>query len=62
MKNYYSDPVEELPMGKAIWGKTESGGELQIWCDLFSVVDSYDMCVCVLYTNVKQSITRTQTI
>ncbi|XP_040821243.1 proto-oncogene tyrosine-protein kinase ROS isoform X2 [Ochotona curzoniae] len=25
MKNYYSDPMEELPMGKAIWGKTESG-------------------------------------
>ncbi|XP_064454102.1 proto-oncogene tyrosine-protein kinase ROS isoform X1 [Mirounga angustirostris] len=25
VKNYYSDPVERLPLGKKIWGKTRSG-------------------------------------
>ncbi|XP_051711345.2 proto-oncogene tyrosine-protein kinase ROS isoform X1 [Oryctolagus cuniculus] len=25
VKNYYSDPLEQSPMGKEIWGKTESG-------------------------------------
>ncbi|XP_022275120.1 proto-oncogene tyrosine-protein kinase ROS isoform X3 [Canis lupus familiaris] len=25
VKNYYSDPMEQLPVGKEIWGKTKSG-------------------------------------
>lgn len=25
VKNYYSDPLEQLPLGKEIWGKTKSG-------------------------------------
>uniref|UniRef100_A0A452SRS7 Tyrosine-protein kinase receptor n=1 Tax=Ursus americanus TaxID=9643 RepID=A0A452SRS7_URSAM len=25
VKNYYSDPVERLPLGKEIWGKTKTG-------------------------------------
>ncbi|XP_039101958.1 proto-oncogene tyrosine-protein kinase ROS [Hyaena hyaena] len=25
VKNYYSDPAEQLPLGKEIWGKTKSG-------------------------------------
>ncbi|XP_072621568.1 proto-oncogene tyrosine-protein kinase ROS isoform X2 [Vulpes vulpes] len=25
VKNYYSDPMEQLPLGKEIWGKTKSG-------------------------------------
>lgn len=32
VKNYYSDPLEQLPLGKEIWGKTKSGGELCVWC------------------------------
>lgn len=28
VKNYYSDPLEHLPLGKEIQGKTNSGGEL----------------------------------
>lgn len=31
VKNYYSDPLEWLPLGKEIWGKTKSGGELWAW-------------------------------
>lgn len=34
VKNYYSDPLEQLPLGKEIWGKTKSGGELWAWCGL----------------------------
>lgn len=34
IKNYYSDPLEQLPLGKEIWGKTKSGGELWAWCGL----------------------------
>lgn len=32
VKNYYSDPLEQIPLGKEIWGKTKSGGELWAWC------------------------------
>lgn len=32
VKNYYSDPLEHLPPGKEIWGKTKNGGELWPWC------------------------------
>lgn len=28
VKNYYSDPLGHLPLGKEIQGKTTSGGEL----------------------------------
>lgn len=28
VKNYYSDPLEHLLLGKEIQGKTKSGGEL----------------------------------
>ena len=32
VKNYYSDPLEQIPLGKEMWGKTKSGGELWAWC------------------------------
>jgi proto-oncogene tyrosine-protein kinase ROS len=28
VKNYYSEPLEHLPLGKEIQGQTKSGGEL----------------------------------
>lgn len=34
VRNYYSDPLEQLPLGKEIWGKTKSGGELWAWCGM----------------------------
>ncbi|XP_064342815.1 proto-oncogene tyrosine-protein kinase ROS isoform X2 [Camelus dromedarius] len=31
VKNYYSDPLEQLPLGKEIWGKTKSGVPEAVW-------------------------------
>uniref|UniRef100_A0A8C9DT16 Tyrosine-protein kinase receptor n=1 Tax=Prolemur simus TaxID=1328070 RepID=A0A8C9DT16_PROSS len=31
VKNYYSDPLEHLPLGKEIWGKTKSGVPEAVW-------------------------------
>ncbi|KAM9676302.1 proto-oncogene tyrosine-protein kinase ROS isoform 3-T3 [Dama dama] len=31
VKNYYSDPLEQIPLGKEIWGKTKSGVPEVVW-------------------------------
>ncbi|KAI4567256.1 hypothetical protein MJG53_008837 [Ovis ammon polii x Ovis aries] len=31
VKNYYSDPLEQIPLGKEIWGKTKSGVPEAVW-------------------------------
>ncbi|XP_077018856.1 proto-oncogene tyrosine-protein kinase ROS isoform X2 [Tamandua tetradactyla] len=31
VKNYYSDPLEQLPLGKEIWGETKSGVPEAVW-------------------------------
>ncbi|KAM5325675.1 proto-oncogene tyrosine-protein kinase ROS isoform 1-T1 [Glossophaga mutica] len=31
VKNYYSDPLEQSPLGKKIWGKTKSGVPEAVW-------------------------------
>ncbi|KAM5284647.1 proto-oncogene tyrosine-protein kinase ROS isoform 2-T3 [Hipposideros larvatus] len=31
VKNYYSDPLEQLPLGRKIWGKTKSGVPEAVW-------------------------------
>ncbi|TKC34119.1 hypothetical protein EI555_007918, partial [Monodon monoceros] len=31
VRNYYSDPLEQLPLGKEIWGKTKSGVPEAVW-------------------------------
>ncbi|XP_070273639.1 proto-oncogene tyrosine-protein kinase ROS isoform X1 [Myotis yumanensis] len=31
VRNYYSDPSEQLPLGKEIWGKTKSGVPEAVW-------------------------------
>ncbi|XP_036104640.1 proto-oncogene tyrosine-protein kinase ROS isoform X2 [Molossus molossus] len=31
VKNYYSDSLEQLPLGKEIWGKTKSGVPEAVW-------------------------------
>lgn len=58
VKNYYSDPLEQIPLGKEMWGNTKSGGELWAWCGFlerdFAI---YVMCepIFCFYLDVKKS-------
>lgn len=47
VKNYYSDPLEHLLLGKEIQGKTKSGGEL------WAIVWDSMICVCIFYLTTK---------
>ena len=58
VKNYYSDPLEQIPLGKEIWGKTKSGGELWAWCGFlewgFAINVMYEL-IFGFYLDVKKS-------
>lgn len=51
MKNYYSDPLEHLLLGKEIQGKTKSGGEFMGCCGF--IVWNSMICVCTFYLDTK---------
>lgn len=48
VKNYYSDPLEHLLLGKEIQGKTKSGGEFMGCCGFIV----WDSMICVLCVSV----------